>query len=91
MHLSAYVRCKQTKEYTNIARDTYTSKDTFAADLRCNGYAVVRISNNRDIAAQDAGFVTFAAMQKHYQIYYSWSDSYADKMARLAEIAALPL
>jgi hypothetical protein len=68
MYLSAYVRDKSTEQTLVIARD-YSSKEKFARDLRGNGYAVIRISNHRDIASQDYGYESFAEMKKYSHHY----------------------
>ena len=63
--LQAYVRHPRTKKYGYITRDCYKTKTEFKKILRQHGYAVVRISTTRDLAAQAYGFETFSAMKKH--------------------------
>jgi len=71
MLLSAYVRDRETKQYSTITRD-YPTKTKFKSVLISNGYTVVRVSNNQDIAAQEHSFETFAAMKKNTSTY--WAD-----------------
>lgn len=81
MKLSAYVRNRQTKNFELIIRDCYKTKEAFWIDLELNGYTVIRISTNRDLAAMDDGFETFAAMKKqeawvmknfnHHSVFYT--------------------
>lgn len=78
MNLSAYVRDKKTKQYTVIVRD-YPSKEKFRKDLNANGYAVVRISNNRDLAAQDKGnYKSFNELKK-----YSFNKEEIERIMRI--------
>lgn len=64
MTLTAYVRFRDTRETTLIARDDYKSKEAFWRELEANGFIVIRISNNRDLEAHNYNFVTFAAMKR---------------------------
>lgn len=91
MFLSAVVRDKKTKEIHLIERD-YDSKKAFEKDLRSNGYAITRISSRRDIAAQDVGYETFAAMKKDYENRFGYNrDFYREKFEALAEIESIKL
>ena len=71
MKLSAYVRDRETKQYFTITRE-FATKTEFKSILISNGYTVVRISNNQDIAAQEHSFITFATMKKNLSTY--WAD-----------------
>ena len=80
MYLSAYVRNKETKQYTVIVHEDYKTKDSFKRDLISNDYTVIRISNKRDLATQDTGdFASFAELKKTYADFIKkdpelWSD-----------------
>lgn len=63
--LHALVRNKTTGRKGIITRDRYTSKEQFWKVLEKHNYTIIRISNNRDLAAQEYGFETFSAMKKH--------------------------
>ena len=63
--LHALVRNKATGRKGTITRDKYTSKEQFWKVLEKHNYSVIRISNNRDLKAQEYGFETFSAMKKH--------------------------
>lgn len=63
--LHAHVRNKTTGRKGIITRDRYTSKEQFWTALERHNYTVIKISNNRDLAAQEYGFETFSAMKKH--------------------------
>ena len=63
--LHAVVRSKATGRKGIITRDRYTSKEQFWKVLEKHNYTVIKISNNRDLAAQEYGFDTFSAMKKH--------------------------
>lgn len=78
MELTAYVKIKQTKQKEFITRNHYKSKEAFWKDLENMGYIVIRISNKRDIAAQEYDFVTFAAMKK-------WDDFFIRRFKRESE------
>ena len=66
MYLSAYIRHKETKEYSVMTHEDYNTKDSFRKDLISNGYTVIRISNKRDLAAQDHNYPTFLELKKSY-------------------------
>lgn len=91
MKLSAFVKDRETKELTVIERDDYSTKAAFTADLKANGYIVKRISNKRDLAAQDHGFESFAAMKKLSSMYIENPTLWAKELKQLAEIAAIEL
>ena len=78
MHLLAYVKSKQTKQKEFITSDNYRSKEAFWRYLEDVGYTVIRISNNRDLAAQEYDFVTFAAMIK-------WDEFFIRRLHRESE------
>lgn len=78
MRLVAYVRIKQTNQKEFITSEQYRSKEAFWRYLESIGYTVIRISNNRDIAAQEYDFVTFAAMIK-------WDEFFIRRLHRESE------
>ncbi len=92
MKLSAYVREKGTKNYTVIERD-YPTKTAFYYDLRGNGYAVVRISNNRDLAAQDTGdYKSFSEMKEMAKKLWSKNpELWASELAMVENISKISL
>lgn len=90
MILSAYVKDKQTKEKTVIESD-YKSKKDFAFDLRANGYAVIRISNKRDLEAQNHGFESLAAMKKIYDFHMQKPELWEREIEKFNEIRGVRL
>ncbi|WAB25024.1 hypothetical protein M3_0073 [Lysinibacillus phage vB_LfM_LysYB1] len=91
MELSAYVRDKDTGEETVIVRD-YPSKVKFAKDLKMNGYSVIRISNKRDLAAQNFGYESYTKMKKDYDLKFGYNrDFYKHKFEELALIGSIPV
>lgn len=89
MYLSGYVRDKETNQHLVIEQTDYTSKEKFAKDLRSNGYAVIRISNKRDIQAQDHGYESVAAIKKQRKDYISFGqDVFTSAIEKLDNILA---
>lgn len=64
MWFSAFVRNKQTNEKRLIEDIDYITKKDFANDLRSNGYTVIRISNKRDLKAQEMNFSSVDVLKK---------------------------
>lgn len=91
MFLSAYVRERNAKHYHIIERDCYTSKAKFAAELRSNGYLVIRISNKRDIAAQKHNYISFAEMKNARKFMYREPSLWRDEISEIEEIKKIPL
>ena len=94
MFLSAYVRDKETKREFIMVREDYTSKEKFARDIRANGYSVIRISNKRDLAAQDktGDYATFTEMKKDFEARFGYNrEFWADKFELIKEIEAIEL
>lgn len=90
MKLSAYCRDRQTKQYLVIERDIYKNKTEFSRELKANGYTVIRISNKRDLAAQNIGYKSFAEIKKLAKDFWSknpelWKDELL-KFERIANI-----
>lgn len=78
MLLTAYVKSRETKKTDFISSESYKSKEAFWKHLEQNGHIVIRISNRRDLAAQEYDFVTFAAMKK-------WDDFFIRRFQRESE------
>ena len=78
MKLTAYVKDKQTNQKEFITSSQYRNKEAFWEYLEEIGYTVIRISHNRDLAAQEYDFVTFAAMKK-------WDEFFIRRLHRESE------
>lgn len=90
MILSAYVRDRQTKEYLVVEKN-YPTKEAFKRDLHGNGYTVKRISNKRDIAAQNCNYESFAVMKKNMDLYMTDPKLWKYEINRIKEIEAIKL
>ena len=86
MFLSAYVKNKQTKKYSVIEHNSYSSKESFRKDLISNGYSVTRISNRRDIEAQNHNYESFLEMKKLLSFYNQNPELWENEINRIKEI-----
>ncbi len=91
MLLSAYVKEKNAKHYHLIERDCYTSKAKFASELRSNGYIVIRISNKRDIAAQNHNYASFSEMKNSYKFMHKNPELWKRELNEIKEIEKIEL
>ena len=63
MKLTAYVRDRDTKKHSLITSE-YETKENFRKDLVGNGYTPIRISNTRDLEAQEYGYTGVAELNE---------------------------
>ena len=91
MYLSAYVKNKETKQYTIITHEEYTSKELFRKDLVRNGYSVTRISNKRDLTAQDHNYESFTEMKKNLEFYNENPELWKNEIELIKEIQSIEL
>ena len=89
--LHAVVRNKATGRKGIIVRDRYTSKEQFWKVLERHNYTIIRISNNRDLAAQEYGFETFSAMKKHDKHFRESMNKDSAFTPIIDQISRLPL
>jgi hypothetical protein len=89
--LRALVRNKATGRKGIITKDKYTSKEQFWRVLERHNYIVIRISNNRDLAAQEYGFDTFSAMKKHDKHFRETTKKDSAFTKIIDDISRLPL
>ena len=89
--LHALVRNKATGRKGIITRDKYISKEQFWRVLEKHNYTVLRISNNRDLKAQEYDFETFSAMKKHDKHYRETMKKDSAFTKIIDEISRLPL
>jgi len=91
MFLSAYVKDKETKQYSVMTQEDYTSKESFRKDLVRNGYSVTRISNKRDLAAQDHNYESFTEMKKNLEFYNENPELWKNEIELIKEIKNIEL
>ena len=89
--LRALVRNKTTRRKGIITRTQYSSKEQFWKVLEEHNYIVIRISNNRDLKAQEYGFETFSAMKKHDRHFRETMKKDSAFTKIIDEISQLPL
>jgi len=92
MKLSAYVKEKGTKNY-KVIEGEYPTKAAFGNDLKANGYTVVRISNKRDLAAQETGkYKSFSEMKEMAKKLWSKNpELWASELAMVENISKISL
>ena len=89
--LHAVVRNKATGRKGIIRKSKYTSKEQFWKVLEEHNYTVIKISNNRDLKAQEYGFETFSAMKKHDRHFRETMKKDSAFTAIIDDISRLPL
>lgn len=89
--LHAQVKHKTTNRKGIITRTKYSSKEQFWEALEKHNYTVIRISNNRDLAAQEYGFETFSAMKKHDKQFREMMEKDSAVTEIIESISRLPL